>query len=111
MKNTLLHQAAKFKLQNRKHKRWQKAVSILACIVVFCTVYALILPALTAEGTPHCGIEEHTHTEECYDEEGNLICGLEENEGHQHTEECYQTEHILTCALEEREGHQHTAEC
>ena len=32
MKNTLLHQAAKFKLQNRKHKRWQKAVSILACI-------------------------------------------------------------------------------
>ena len=155
MKNTLLHQAAKFKLQNRKHKRWQKAVSILACIVVFCTVYALILPALTAEGTPHCGIEEHTHTdecyenrlicgkeegegahthtdecyenrlicgleegegahthtEECYDEEGNLICGLEENEGHQHTEECYQTENILTCDQEESEGHQHTAEC
>ena len=135
MKNTLLHQAAKFKLQNRKHKRWQKAVSILACIVVFCTVYALILPALTAEGTPHCGIEEHTHTdecytqeqtlicgqeegegahthtEECYDEDGNLICGLEENEGHQHTEECYQTENILTCDQEESEGHQHTAEC
>ena len=133
MKNTLLHQAAKFKLQNRKHKRWQKAVSILACIVVFCTVYALILPALTAEGTPHCGIEEHTHTDECYenrlicgkeegegahthtdecyDEEGNLICGLEENEGHQHTEECYQTENVLTCDQEESEGHQHTAEC
>ena len=34
---------------------------------------ALILPALTAEGTPHCGIEEHTHTDECY--ENRLICG------------------------------------
>lgn len=134
MKNTLLHQAAKFKLQNRKHKRWQKAVSILACIVVFCTVYALILPALTAEGTPHCGIEEHTHTDECYEnrlicgkEEGEgahthtdecytqeqtLICGLEEGEGaHTHTEECYDEEGNLICGLEENEGHQHTEEC
>lgn len=134
MKNTLLHQAAKFKLQNRKHKRWQKAVSILACIVVFCTVYALILPALTAEGTPHCGIEEHTHTDECYEnrlicgkEEGEgahthtdecytqeqtLICGLEEGEGaHTHTEECYDEDGNLICGLEENEGHQHTEEC
>ena len=134
MKNTLLHQAAKFKLQNRKHKRWQKAVSILACIVVFCTVYALILPALTAEGTPHCGIEEHTHTDECYEnrlicgkEEGEgahthtdecyiqeqtLICGMEEGEGaHTHTEECYDEEGNLICGLEENEGHQHTEEC
>ena len=134
MKNTLLHQAAKFKLQNRKHKRWQRAVSILACIVVFCTVYALILPALTAEGTPHCGIEEHTHTDECYEnrlicgkEEGEgahthtdecytqeqtLICGLEEGEGaHTHTEECYDEEGNLICGLEENEGHQHTEEC
>ena len=134
MKNTLLHQAAKFKLQNRKHKRWQKAVSILACIVVFCTVYALILPALTAEGIPHCGIEEHTHTDECYEnrlicgkEEGEgahthtdecytqeqtLICGLEEGEGaHTHTEECYDEEGNLICELEENEGHQHTEEC
>ena len=134
MKNTLLHQAAKFKLQNRKHKRWQKAVSILACIVVFCTVYALILPALTAEGTPHCGIEEHTHTDECYEnrlicgkEEGEgahthtdecytqeqtLICGQEEGEGaHTHTEECYDEDGNLICGLEENEGHQHTEEC
>lgn len=111
MKNTLLHQAAKFKLQNRKHKRWQKAVSILACIVVFCTVYALILPALTAEGTPHCGIEEHTHTDECY--ENRLICGKEEGEGaHTHTDECYTQEQTLICGLEEGEGaHTHTEEC
>lgn len=134
MKNTLLHQAAKFKLQNRKHKRWQKAVSILACIVVFCTVYALILPALTAEGTPHCGIEEHTHTDECYEnrlicgkeedegahthtdecytQEQTLICGQEEGEGaHTHTEECYDEDGNLICGLEENEGHQHTEEC
>ena len=62
MKKLLLREAAKHKLQNRRRKRWQKTVSILACLVVFCTVYALILPALTAEADIYCGKEEHTHT-------------------------------------------------
>ncbi|MCD7883898.1 MAG: fibro-slime domain-containing protein [Lachnospiraceae bacterium] len=53
----------------------------------------------------------HSHTEECYDKEGNLICGLEESEGHIHTDECYVTEKVLTCGLEETEGHTHTEEC
>ena len=76
MKKLLLREAAKHKLQNRRRKRWQKTVSILACLVVFCTVYALILPALTAEADIYCGKEEHTHTEDCY--EDKLICGQEE---------------------------------
>lgn len=52
---------------------------------------------------PICGQEEsagvpavegHTHTAECYDEEGSLTCGLEESE-----------------PVEAVEGHTHTAEC
>ncbi len=33
-----------------------------------------------------CGMEEHTHEENCYDADGNLICTLAE---HTHTEDCY----------------------
>ena len=58
----------------------------LSCIVVFCTVYVLILPAITLERKTTCGQEEHVHTEECYSVEGQLICGREE---HLHTETCY----------------------
>ena len=58
----------------------------LSCIVVFCTVYVLILPAITLERKTTCGQEEHVHTEECYSVDGQLICGREE---HLHTETCY----------------------
>ena len=37
----------------------------LAAVVVFCTTYALILPAITLEGEG-CGLEEHIHDESCY---------------------------------------------
>jgi hypothetical protein len=33
----------------RKLKRWQKAVSVMAAVVVFVTTYALILPAITLD--------------------------------------------------------------
>ena len=110
MKKLLLREAAKHKLQNRRRKRWQKTVSILACLVVFCTVYALILPALTAEADTYCGKEEHTHTEACY--EDKLICGKEEGEGaHHHTDDCYREIDALVCQNPESEGHQHTDAC
>lgn len=58
----------------------------LSCVVVFCTVYALILPAITLERKTVCGQEEHSHTEECYASDGQLTCGKTE---HIHTESCY----------------------
>lgn len=67
-------------------KRWRKMILCLSCVVVFCTVYALILPALTLERKTICGQEEHMHTEACYSTEGQLIC---EKEEHTHTETCY----------------------
>lgn len=38
-------------LRHQQKKRWKKLVGIFACFVVFCTVYALILPAVTMEKT------------------------------------------------------------
>lgn len=46
MKESLSQQTANLKHKNNRHKRWKGIVSILACMVVFCTVYALILPHL-----------------------------------------------------------------
>ena len=43
MRETLSGRAAKLRKSNIRHSRWKKAVSILACAVVFCTVYALII--------------------------------------------------------------------
>lgn len=69
-------------------KKWKKITLALSCVVVFCVVYALTLPAITLEGKTICGMEEHTHTEECFQDD-ELVCGKEE---HQHTEDCYEKE-------------------
>lgn len=103
---------------NRKRKRIRfRILFALACIVVFATTYALILPAITMEKEV-CGIEEHTHTESCYEvteavQEQKLICVKEESDDHQHTAECYETvtipeEKSLVCGKTE---HTHTIEC
>ena len=115
----------------QKHRR-RRIVQSLACLVVFCTTYALILPAITLEKPAYCGFKEHkhsdkcytqellcekeegeghTHSDDCYTEHQNLICGLEETEGHTHTDECFQTYDNLICELEENEEHTHGPEC
>lgn len=127
MKTSLLQQAAQFYQNRRRKQLWYRVVSGMACVVVFCTVYALILPAITLEKEPLCGLEEHTHDETCYSESGELICGLEEHvhdescvappevpsyicgkEEHTHDETCYDESGVLTCGLEE---HHHSEEC
>lgn len=84
-------------------KAWKRMVRILSCIVVFCTTYALILPAITQEAQAYCGNLEHEHTEKCYKE--ILSCTREE---HVHSEECFDADGNLTCTLEE---HTHSDEC
>ena len=84
-------------------KAWKRMVRILSCIVVFCTTYALILPAITQEAQAYCGSSEHKHTEKCYKE--ILSCTKEE---HVHSEECFDADGNLTCTLEE---HTHSDEC
>lgn len=92
-----------------------KVVSVLACVVVFCTTYALILPAITMENTI-CGLEEHTHTDDCYvkvaaEEQKSLICSEESLEIHTHTASCYDEEDHLICGLADYVVHTHDASC
>lgn len=57
------------------------------------------------EKQPLCGLEEHTHDENCYDESGALICTLSE---HTHTKSCYEAAKQPLCGLEE---HTHDESC
>lgn len=81
-------------------------MTVLACIVVFCTTYALVLPALTLTGGTFCGKESHCHSDECY--EKALICDLEERaaaagtSAHTHADECYEVQRILSVLRPER---------
>lgn len=104
---------ARYVRRNYYRRMWNKFVRVMACVVVFCTTYALILPAITVEQEYLCGMQDHTHTQECYAEMADiqLVCGLaEEPEGHQHSEECrmeFSTE-ALSCTLPE---HIHDHSC
>ena len=104
-----------------------------AAVVVFVTTYSLILPAITMEKKTFCGIDEHEHTDECYNVTKTCVCGRDEIEGHEHTDscfseekilvcendaeehvhedECYEIERILTCGRQEVEGHTHEESC
>ena len=112
---------------------------VLSSIVVFCTTYALILPAITMSRETICGIEEHihtekcyqeqetvpqtvlvcspeharlhTHTETCYDDSGRSICGYADFVLHTHDEGCYDNSGVLVCGLPEIEAHTHDESC
>lgn len=110
----LLTDAEGFLARNKSRRAWRKVVTGLACVVVFCTTYALILPALTLENEPRelaCELEEHQHGPECYGA-GELVCTILEGEGaHTHGEDCYDENGDLTCQQEEAAGHQHGLDC
>lgn len=138
MKNEELKKASGYIKTHRLQKRWQKVVTCLAAVVVFCTTYALILPAITLEKEP-CQIPEHTHSEacyaqtvsvtaaepvcsiekldihqhtaDCYDENGNPVCGYSDFVVHEHDGSCYNEEGNLWCPLPEIKAHTHDGSC
>ncbi len=66
------------------------------------------------EGNLICGHEvTHLHQLECYDEDGNLICGFggEEQPKHEHDAACYDEEGNLICGNEDAKDHEHDANC
>lgn len=104
MIHNLNEQVKEYGRRHRLAGRWIKIVAAMACVVVFCTAYALILPAVTLDQQTTCGIEEHTHSaESCYTQE--LIC-TDESADHVHSDACYES--VLNCGLSE---HQHTEVC
>lgn len=111
MKQDALQGAEKYTKAHQRKKHWYQVVTGLACVVVFCTVYALILPAITMEQTAWCGVEEHQHGDSCY--EMQLVCGYDElsNGDHIHTDDCYDEEQVLICNQEESAGHAHDENC
>ena len=119
----------------KRRKLLKKIVSVLCCVVVFCTTYALILPAITMEGEVFCGMEAHTHSEECYKQvrlqqlictpesliihshssdcydSSGLICGRADYIAHTHDASCYDQNDHLICLLPERDVHVHQETC
>ena len=114
--------------------------SAIAAIVVFTTVYTLIMPAIALEQKNAsdmagldlpgqvlhqyaCALEAHKHTDDCYkkkavyDADGNktgtkkvLNCGKADWVVHTHDENCYQ-DGVLVCTLPEHAEHVHTDAC
>ena len=110
MDKLLLQDAEPYASAHRRKRRWYQVMTCLAAAVVFCTTYALILPAITLE--KQCALPEHTHTEDCYtSERGDLTCTQSTEPQHTHTEECYQETQDLVCGMSESTGHTHGAEC
>lgn len=114
-----------YKTRRRRHK-WFLA---LASVVVFCTVYALVLPAITMEQT--CALAEHTHTQECYTQitavsvtrlqcgaqahshtgECGSDCGYADYLIHTHDSSCYDSQGALWCPLPQIREHIHGEGC
>lgn len=126
----------KYVTRNWRRSILKKIVRCLACVVVFFTTYALILPAITIENQAFCGLEEHIHSDacyqqisqrnlvcttevlgihshgpECFGEEGTVICGQADYLVHSHDESCVDSDGMLICTLPERSAHVHGSSC
>lgn len=139
MKRFAPYEAKKRNRDRKRRSAWRRVVRAMAAVVVFCTTYVLILPAITMEKQSTCGMEAHVHLEECYElqtcydlncafaaeegqrivhthgelcfgEDGTLRCLLEEKPVHLHEDGCYEASG-LTCELAESEGHAHGDGC
>lgn len=111
MQKRIYNQAEQFLKKRHKWKMWQKMVGALACVVVFCTVNVLTLPALTMEGDVYCGLEEHEHTDTCYKNlKKEQVCNVT-NVAHTHSDICWDENGELVCTLSEASVHQHTNVC
>ena len=65
------HKFIKQALQNKsRSQRWRNIILCLSFVVVFCTVFALIHPAITLEDIK----QEHVHNDDCYSSKGDFIC-------------------------------------
>ena len=118
----------------RWSRRSNRFLTVTALVVVLSTAYVLMKPAITAEGSLQCGLEPHTHSEQCwettieyqpvlecgaahthspscYDENGALVCGYPDVWLHVHDESCYDEDGALVCPLPEITEHTHTEAC
>lgn len=119
MEESLVTQVTRYLKSQRRRKIGYQVLTCMASVVVFCTVYALILPAITISNELTCGLEQHEHDESCYTmapaaAQPELICDTTELPGlalHTHNQFCYDNDNHLICTLTEREAHTHGRSC
>ena len=101
--------------QSKQRRRWHGLTAVLATAAAVLTLCVMVLPAVTLENTPQalaCHLDDlHTHTDSCYDEEDELVCGYADFVAHTHDSSCYGEDGTLICPLEERKPHTHTESC
>lgn len=125
MEHKVLRTAEKLQKSHTKKHWLYRGLSVLAAGAVFCTTYALILPAITLDKDAICGYDEHTHTDECYTSTGSWACmdnadtyemlASADYVAHTHTDECYNESGEMICPFADWdnlvEPHEHTDEC
>ena len=114
MRQDVLRNAEKYTKVHKRKRLRHRVVTVLAGVVVFCTTYALILPAVTLE--KQCDIPEHTHTDACYAQVTSVekrvpVCSAKTLEIHQHTADCYDANGNPTCGYADFVVHSHDSRC
>ena len=67
MNDKLQRQIERLTRAHKRHNRWHRLVAVQAGVVALCTLGVLMMPAVAMEGEPHCGKDEHVHTDDCYE--------------------------------------------
>ncbi|MDD7280779.1 choice-of-anchor A family protein [Floccifex sp.] len=98
MKNVL----KEMEKRKKRKKIWKKIGMVSSCGVVVATTIALMVPASTLESQAYCGMEEHTHNEDCFE---TILCC--EKQEHQHNEDCIEITQVLNCD----QDHEHSEDC
>ena len=123
MNRKLMELAEKYVTQRKRRMRLFKTVTALALVVAICTSYVLMMPGLTMAAETYCGLEEHTHTADCYVDE--LTCLIPEREAttvftdimrcsfepHHHSSDCYNALGELSCGYWGGYIHEHDEKC
>lgn len=98
MKQQQTNQIEKIVSRRITSGRLRRVVALLSAFVLFTTMNTLKFNADTLERIPTCGIEQHIHSEDCYDIGGTLVCGLAE---HVHTDACFQQRPSASTRIDE----------
>ena len=123
MNRKLMELAERYVAQRKRRMRLFKTVTALALVVAICTSYVLMMPGLTMAAETYCGLEEHTHTADCYVDELNCLISEREAETvftdimrcsfepHHHSSDCYNAQGELSCGYWDGYIHEHDEKC
>lgn len=114
MKSTLYEYIVKIQEKHRRYRRYIGVLVILAFVTILGVNRWLRQDGISMTADYQCGLQEHIHTDECYEQ--ICVCEKEElnnvskeeitTESHMHNDTCYEKQ--LICKSIE---HRHTTEC